>query len=132
MAKYKEETATVYRRAEMIIINNPLPSSGLNPSMRFNEETAMIHADETVTSQGPVPNSWLVEELTSDNLNEEFNVVDSNDKITGRATFGDVHAMLRSLYKYVATKRDNAPPPNDPAVGNPEGVEFVIDNPPTE
>ena len=131
MPKYKEETAKIYTRAEMIVINNPLPSSGLNPSMRFNEETAIIHEDGTATSQAGVPNSWLSEELTDDNLTEQFNLVDSEDNVTGTATFAEVHAMLRSLYKYVAKKRDDAPAPNDAAIPLPEGVESVLDmNPP--
>ena len=119
MAKYKEETARLYTRAETIIVNNPLPSTGLNPSLRFNEELACIHEDGTVTSQGST-DGWVVEELTSDNLNEQFNLVDADDNVTGTATFADVHAMLRSLYKYSSVKRDNAPAPNDPAVDLPE------------
>ena len=127
MPKYKEEAARIYTRAEMIVINNPLPSSGLNPSMRFNEETAVIHDDGTVTSQAGVPDSWLSQELTADNQAEQFDLVDSDDNVTGTATFADVHAMMRSLYKYVAKKRDDAPAPSDPAVPLPEGVESVLD-----
>ena len=119
MAKYKEETARLYTRAETIIVNNPLPSTGLNPSLRFNEELACIHADGTVTSQGPT-DKWIVEELTTSNRSEQFDLVDADDKVTGKATFADVHTMLRSLYKYCAVKRDNAPAPSDPAVDLPE------------
>tara|TARA_B100002019_G_scaffold153675_1_gene132480 strand:- start:225 stop:647 length:423 start_codon:yes stop_codon:yes gene_type:complete len=127
MPKYKEEVAKIYTRAEMIVINNPLPSSGLNKSMRFNEETAVIHDDGTVTSQAGVPDSWLSQELTAENQTEKFDLVDSDDKVTGTATFAEVHAMLRSLYKYVAKKRDDAPPPADDPVPLPEGVESVLD-----
>ena len=127
MPKYKEEVAKIYTRAEMIVINNPLPSSGLNKSMRFNEETAVIHDDGTVTSQAGVPDSWLSQELTADNQTEKFDLVDSDDNVTGTATFAEVHAMLRSLYKYVAKKRDDAPPPADDPIPLPEGVESVLD-----
>ena len=132
MPKYKEEVAKIYTRAEMIVINNPLPSSGLNKSMRFNEETAVIHDDGTVTSQAGVPDSWLSQELTADNQTEKFDLVDSDDKVTGTATFAEVYAMLRSLYKYVAKKRDDAPAPSDPAIPLPEGVESVLDKDPPE
>ena len=132
MPKYKEETATIYTRAEMIVINNPLPSSGLNPSMRFNEETAVIHEDGTITSQSAIPNNWLSEELTEHNANEQFNLVDANDNVTGSATFSEVHAMLRSLYKHVAAKRDAAPPPADAPIPMPEGVVSALDMDPPE
>ncbi|MAK71170.1 MAG: hypothetical protein CMF19_03865, partial [Idiomarinaceae bacterium] len=71
--------------------------------------------------------SWLSQELTADNQAEQFDLVDSDDNVTGTATFAEVHAMLRSLYKYVAKKRDDAPAPSDPPVPLPEGVESVLD-----
>lgn len=113
MAKYKEESKTVYTRAESIIINNCLPSQGLNPSLRFNEEWAVVHGDGTIVSLGPT-GTYVIEELNDSNLSEEFNLLDADENVTGTATFSDVHAMLRSLYKYCSVKRDNAPAPDDP------------------
>ena len=108
MSKYKEESKIVYTRAESIIINNCLPSGGLNPSLRFNEEYAIVNSDGTIVSLGPT-GTYVMEELTSENTTEEFNLLDADDNITGAATFADVQIMLRSLYKYASVKRDNAP-----------------------
>lgn len=129
MSKYKEESKIVYTRAESIIINNCLPSGGLNPSLRFNEEYAVVNADGTIVSLGPT-GTYVMEELTSENTTEEFNLLDADDNITGTATFADVHIMLRSLYKYASVKRDNTPIiPEDPIELPPEWPTMNIDQP---
>lgn len=129
MSKYKEESKTIYTRAESIIINNCLPSGGVNPSLRFNEEYAIVNADGTIVSLGPT-GTYVMEELTSENTTEEFNLLDANDNITGTATFADVHIMLRSLYKYASVKRDNTPIiPEDPIELPPEWPTMNIDQP---
>lgn len=129
MSKYKEESKTIYTRAESIIINNCLPSGGINPSLRFNEEYAIVNADGTIVSLGPT-GTYVMEELTSENTTEEFNLLDTNDNVTGTATFADVHIMLRSLYKYASVKRDNTPIiPEDPIELPPEWPTMNIDQP---
>ena len=129
MSKYKEESKTIYTRAESIIINNCLPSGGINPSLRFNEEYAIVNADGTIVSLGPT-GTYVMEELTSENTTEEFNLLDANDNVTGTATFADVHIMLRSLYKYASVKRDNTPIiPEDPIELPPEWPTMNIDQP---
>ena len=129
MSKYKEESKTIYTRAESIIINNCLPSGGINPSLRFNEEYAIVNADGTIVSLGPT-GTYVMEELTSENTTEEFNLLDTNDNVTGTATFADVHIMLRSLYKYASVKRDNTPIiPDDPIELPPEWPTMNIDQP---
>lgn len=128
MPKYKEENKIVYTRAESIIINNCLPSGGLNPSLRFNEEYAIVNEDGTIVSLGPT-GTYVMEELTSENTTEEFNLLDADDNITGTATFADVHIMLRSLYKYASVKRDNTPIiPEDPIELPPEWPPMNIDS----
>lgn len=130
--RYKEESKSVYMRAESLVINNCLPSSGLKPSLRFNEEWAVVNSDETIVSLGPT-GTYVVEELNDANLDEQFDLLDSDDNVTGTATFSDVHAMLRSLYKHCSVKRDNAPQPNDPAVDLPDDWPTMnIDQPPPE
>lgn len=132
MSKYKEESKTVYTRAESIIVNNCLPSQGLNPSLRFNEEYAVINGDGTIVSLGPT-GTYVIEELKDSNLSEQFDLLDSDDNVTGTATYADVHAMLRSLYKYCSVKRDSAPEPNDPALDLPDDWPTMnIDQPPPE
>lgn len=106
--RYKQETKVIYTRAESIVVNNCLPANGLNPSMRFNEEYALVNEDGTITSLGPA-GTFIAEEFCQDNANTEFNLVDSDDNIVGTATYADVHQMLRSLYKYVSIRRDNTP-----------------------
>jgi hypothetical protein len=129
MSKYKEESKTIYTRAESIIINNCLPSGGLNPSLRFNEEYAIVNADGTIVSLGPT-GTYVMEELTSENTAEEFNLLDANDNVTGTATFADVQIMLRSLYKYASVKRDNTPViPDEPVELPPEWPTMNIDQP---
>lgn len=128
MSKYKEESKTIYTRAESIIINNCLPSGGLNPSLRFNEEYAIVNADGTIVSLGPT-GTYVMEELTSENLTEQFNLLDAADNITGTATFADVQIMLRSLYKYASVKRDNTPVvPDEPIELPPEWPTMNIDS----
>ena len=130
--RYKEESKSVYMRAESLVINNCLPSSGLKPSLRFNEEWAVVNSDETIVSLGPT-GTYVVEELNDANLGEQFDLQDSDGNVTGSATFSDVYIMLRSLYKYCSAKRDAAPAPDDPPEGLPDDWPTMnIDQPPPE
>jgi len=127
--RYKQETKVIYTRAESIVINNCLPADGLNPSMRFNEEYALVNTDGTITSLGPA-GTFITEEFCQDNANTEFNLVDSDDNVVGTATYADVHQMLRSLYKYVSVRRDNTPIiPDDPIELPVEWPTMNIDQP---
>jgi len=128
-SRYKQENKAIYTRAESIIVNNCLPSTGLNPSMRFNEEYAIVNEDETIVSLGPT-HTYVMEEFSSTNTDEEFNLLDSDDNVVGTATYADVHRMLRSLYKYAAVKRDNTPVVPDDPIDLPEDAPVMnIDRP---
>lgn len=125
--RYKQENKAIYTRAESIMVNNCLPSGGLNPSMRFNEEYAIVNEDGTIVSLGPT-GTYVMEEFSSENASEEFNLLDSDDNIVGTATYADVHQILRSLYKYASVKRDNhVEIPVDPVDLPPEWPTMNID-----
>ena len=122
---YKEETVAVYTRASDIIINNPLPSSGLPPAIRFNEERAVVGPDGV-----PVSMSGLVGvcgmDLTIDNGNNKFPLLHpETDAVIGEASYLDVSVMLYSLYAHATHLRDTAEP--DEAIPLPEGVTSVLD-----
>ena len=104
---YKERAATIYTRAANIVINNPLESEGVNPFLRFNEETVVKNPDGTVVSQG-LNGEYCIEELSYDTMNEEFTLYHPvTDEPIGTATYQDLYTMIRSLYFHATEKRDN-------------------------
>ena len=126
---YKEETVAVYTRASDIIINNPLPSSGLNPQIRFNEERAVKDPDGTLRQIGGMIGQCGIE-MTADIATASFPLVHPElDVVLGEATYQDLQVMLYSLYLHATDLRDNAPA--DEAIPLPEGVESVLDQEPT-
>lgn len=121
---YREEEAKVYTRASDILINNPLPESGLVPQIRFNEEFVVTRGEESIP-QGPSGACFL--QLTPETAGTEFNLLHPvTDEVIGTATYQDLQVLLYSLYLHAAELRDNAPPPNDPAVQLGEG-NLIID-----
>jgi hypothetical protein len=119
---YREQDAKVYTRVSDIIINNPHEGSGLPPSIRFNEEYALIDADGNVFPQGPC--NFCGCEFTPDTAATSFDLVNTETGETiGSATYEDLRVMLFSLYFHAAQHRD-ANPPNDPPVDLGTGVEL--------
>jgi hypothetical protein len=116
---YKEETVKVYTRVSDIAINNPLPSSGLIPEARFNEELASVGEDgEHVTVSGMVDYCTLA--LAPENRSSAFDLLNpETNTVVGKATYADVMILLHSMYIHAAEMRDNArveestPPPVD-------------------
>jgi hypothetical protein len=112
---YKEQNTKVYVRVSDIMINNPHENSGLAPSIRFNEEYAVLDPNGEVHPQGY--SGHCIKEMAREDAATEFNLLDPNTgTVLGKATFGELQLMLFSLYFHVAEERDNAPLPNDPPV----------------
>lgn len=117
---YKEETVAVYTRASDIMINNPLPSSGLPPQIRFNEERAVISPDGGLRSLGGFHGVCGME-LTHDNGNNKFPLLNpETGEVIGESSYLDVQVLLYSLYKHATHLRDTAPA-DDPVNMTPEG-----------
>lgn len=118
---YKEQDAKIYTRVSDIIINNPHEQSGLAPSIRFNEEYALIDAEGNVIPQGPC--SACACEYTVDTASTPFDLLDMDTgEVVGSATYLELRQMLFSLYRHTAHCRDENPP-NDPAVDLNTGIE---------
>lgn len=106
---YKEETVAVYTRASDIVINNPLPSSGVAPNIRFNEELAVKEPDGTVRQMNGYAGMCSLE-MTDDNATASFPLIHPElDVEIGEATYQDLQVMLYSLYIHVTDLRDNPP-----------------------
>lgn len=114
---YKEQDAKLYTRVCDIIINNPHEGMGLHPSIRFNEEYAVVELDGTVKPQGPA--GLCMQEFRADNATTPFDLLHpETGAVIGSATFQDLQVMLFSLYFHTATERDNAPV--EPGSTNPD------------
>lgn len=124
---YKEETVAVYTRASDIIINNPLPSSGLVPHIRFNEELAVKEPDGTLRQMNGYVGMCLLE-MTNDNATDPFPLIHPEMGVEiGEATYQDLQVMLYSLYRHATDLRDNplvseGPDADDLAPFDVEGV----------
>lgn len=108
MPLYNESRETVtkeivtFDRAYRVTINYPNKGT---PSIKFEEEK-IRRVDGQDSSMGRLGS--LEEVLTEENIDEEYDLISPVDgsKI-GTAKYGDVQALLYSLYFYLATKRDN-------------------------
>jgi len=127
---YKQTTTDVYTRARVIAIDNPLPTEGLTPSIRFNEELA------TSDGRSLGPSGYCSMTFAEDG---SFPIINpTTGEAVGTATHQDLQVLLYSLYLHTADVRDNTPaevgvdveplplygddvPPNEP-VPPPEGV----------
>ena len=122
---YKEETVAVYTRASDIMINNPLPSSGLSPQIRFNEERAVKDPDGTLRQIGGMIGQCGLE-MTAENATTPFPLMHPELNVQiGEATYQDLQVLLYSLYIHATELRDNAPA--DEPIPLPEGVESALD-----
>jgi hypothetical protein len=104
MANYKERplSGSQYTRCKRIILESP---KGGTPSANFIEEDVISAASGEVRIQSGVLSEAMA------NPNEAFDLKNPiNDAITGQATYAQVYAMLYSLHRHVAAKRDAANP----------------------
>jgi hypothetical protein len=91
-----------HTRSYSIIVSNPL--NGV-PNINYYEER-VVTQDGVTRSTGFV--GILTEVLTPENIDAEFDVLDQTGAVVGIATYGEVQAVLYSLYFHLATKRDAA------------------------
>jgi hypothetical protein len=91
-----------HTRSYSIIVSNPL--NGV-PNINYYEER-VVTRDGVTRSTGFT--GVLTESLTPENFNEEFDVLDQDGAVVGVASYGEVQALLYSLYFHLASKRDAA------------------------
>jgi hypothetical protein len=91
-----------HTRAYSIIVSNPL---GGVPSIQYYEER-IVTTDGVPKSDGFT--GILSEPLTPESFNEVFNVLNEDGEVVGIASYGEVQALLYSLYFHLAAKRDAA------------------------
>lgn len=105
---YKEQVNSgsmiTWRRCDEININNPL--NGM-PQIAFHEEDVKSLPNGEIIKQS-VGN--LYEHFTMDNSNTIFNVLNpADDSVLRQSTYGEVYAVMYSLYLHLAGLRDNPP-----------------------
>lgn len=94
--------ASKYKRCKHVEIDNKL---GTLPTITFSEE-------EVVRVEGllPIQNACgsITEQLTSDNMNTSFPLLhpDTLQPLGGTMTYTDVSIAIRSLYAFLAARRD--------------------------
>lgn len=105
MANYREKVVTgsmtKYTRCVSGSFHNATDKQ--YSSITFNEEEKVTLPDGTVING---------QQNTSVNANfstpkATFDLLDSNDKVIGTASYSDVYTMLYSLYRFEAKKRDD-------------------------
>ncbi len=104
MANYKERalSGTQYTRCERVILEAP---KGGVPSATFVEEDVIPAASGEIKVQ-----VGLLPEAMTD-PNETFDLKNPvDDSIVGQATYAQVYAMVYSLHRHVAAKRDAGNP----------------------
>ena len=108
---YNETTTTLYKRANVIVINNEL---GTAPEITFQEQYATIEGESV---EGRVGSCSLV--MPS----EAGATFPLEHPITGdplgEASFESLQVMLHSLYLYTAAIRDNPPEEPEPTEEEP-------------
>lgn len=116
MTNYNESavSGTKWTRSKGGTFNNPYQAT---PSINFQEEDIMVLSDGTIVK--PTQDYGMSQGVTAYlfDPSKEFNLLDpSTGSITGTATYGQVFAMLHSLYISLALERDTPvyPPPGMP------------------
>lgn len=102
MPNYKQNNISgiTYTRANSVTIANPL--EGLKNISFTEEEITEINGTTSKKTIG-----ILTEFLTTDNKDEAFDVFNPiDDSIIASSTYGQVYALLYSLYRHIAHKRD--------------------------
>jgi len=108
---YNERQANVYRRAASIVINNPLPATGLPPDMRFIEQDAIIEPDGSLTPLASEIEGYCGLTLTDESRGVTFPLLhpETGDPL-GESTYEEVATILYSLYAHAADLRDSRVP----------------------
>lgn len=109
MPLYNEQTTTesvtktTYTRANLITIDNALNQT---PFITYVEENVERIGD----SEKSIGDAGSISEfLTAENVNETFNILHPDTgAVIGTSTYGNVQALIYSLYFHIATKRDAA------------------------
>lgn len=113
---YGERTAQVYTRAGSIVINNPLPELGLPPDIIFYEQEVLLNPDGTKTILGQNERGAGIT-LDPSLISESFDLINpETGDVVGSMTYGEVQAVLFSLYFHATGLRDTRPPTEDPVV----------------
>lgn len=119
MADYKKSSIVgeSWVRAYSININNPYVGV---KSIHFQEEKALLTDDGDVLTKRIGEVSSVFDDASEPT---EFSLRNpESNEIVGTATYGDVYAILHSLYMHLALKRDEEttrivePPPPAPTV----------------
>lgn len=99
-ANYRETTVTgiSWQRANRVTIDNPL---GGIPLIHFVEEEVVALADGHITR----PLGAVMERMTDPDAAFPLLIPDTG-QVVGEATYGQVYALLHSLYLHLATQRD--------------------------
>jgi hypothetical protein len=87
-----------YTRAKRVVLENPLDGV---PMATFLEQDVLIVGDETLTRDIGAINAAMTDPATAFPL---LNPAD--DAVIGEATYGQVYALVYSLYRKLATDRD--------------------------
>ena len=108
MANYKESSVngTQWTRSNAVRLSNPYQGV---PSITFEEER-IIQAGNTVVRQQVFPGVSSDVTLQFTDATKTFPLLDpATDLPTGTATYGQVYALLYSLYRAAAAARDAKP-----------------------
>lgn len=98
---YNETTTTLYKRANVIVINNEL---NMSPEITFQEQYATAEGEAVDGSVGSCALVMPAEEDATFPLEHPI----TGDPL-GEASFQSLQVMLHSLYLYTASIRDNPP-----------------------
>ena len=105
MSNYNESniSGTQWTRASQVRIHNPL---GGTPSIQFKEENVINADGKNIITRG----GTLTDKLVDPSL--VFNLLNPADgTVVGTATYGEVYAILNSLYRHLASIRDESQTP---------------------
>lgn len=121
MGKYNESTVSgeSWFRSFRVEIDNPLvdsnpdttqPGPPVLPTIFFAEEQVVQTADGKYIKQRVNDtnyNTFAIDQLTTDNLNETFAILDENGNETDATlTYAEIYNLISSLYIHIAKKRD--------------------------
>ena len=99
MADYKADKISGWQRAKKVTIVNEY---GEIPRMHFTEEI-IVNADTTIVKKDV---GEIVETFSDPSVTFPL-ISPIDDSVIGEATYGQVYAILYSLYRDLANKRDN-------------------------
>lgn len=125
---YNETTTTLYKRANVIVINNEL---NMPPEITFQEQYATAEGEAVDGRVGSC--SLIMPEEVEATFPLEHPI--TGDPL-GEASFQTLQVMLHSLYLYTANIRDNPPveivPEPEPTEPEPEPQPEPTEEEPTD